>query len=87
LRLFSYHSILSIKLIVKSELKIDKIYPDSGVELKFFSAKNYDKVINIASLRLYRGFIHRAIKAMDIQHGNKILDLDAAPSVMHVFLL
>jgi len=74
-------------LIVKSELKIDKIYPDLGVELKLFSAKNYDNVISIASLRLYRGFIHRAIKAMDIQHGNKILDLDAAPGVMHVFLL
>jgi predicted TPR repeat methyltransferase len=62
-------------LIVKSELKIDKIYPDSGVELKLFSAKNYDKVINVASLGLYRGFIHRAIKAMDIQRRDKILDL------------
>jgi len=55
--------------------KTDKIYPDSGVELEPFTAKNYDKVMNIASLGLYRGFIHRAIKAMDIQHGDKILDL------------
>jgi len=34
-------------------LKTDKIYPDSGVELSPFSAKNYDKVMNIASLGLY----------------------------------
>ncbi len=56
-------------------LKTDKIYPDSGVELSPFSAKNYDKVMNIASLGFYRGFIHKAIKAMDIQRGDKILDL------------
>ena len=54
---------------------MDKVYPDSGVELKPFTAKHYDKVMNIASLGLYRGFIHRAIKAMDIQHRDKILDL------------
>ena len=55
--------------------KTDKIYPESGVELNPFMAKNYDKIMTIASLGLYRGFIHRAIKAMDIQHGDKILDL------------
>ena len=55
--------------------KTERLYPESHVELKPFSAKNYDKVMNIASLGLYRGFIHRAIKAMDIQHGDKILDL------------
>ena len=55
--------------------KTDKIYPDSGVELEQFTAKNYDKVMNIASLGLYRGFISRAIKTMDIKRGDKILDL------------
>jgi len=55
--------------------KTDKLYPDSGVELKPFSAKNYDTVMNMATLGFYRGFIHRAIRAMDIQHGDKILDL------------
>ncbi len=55
--------------------KPGKIYPDSGVELSPFSAKNYDKVMNIASVGLYRGFIHKAIKAMDIQREDKILDL------------
>ena len=55
--------------------KTEKIYPDSGVELKPFTAKNYDNVMNIATLGLYRGFIHRVIEAMDIQRGDKILDL------------
>ena len=55
--------------------KTDKLYPDSGVELSPFTAINYDKVMNIASVGLYRGFIHRAIKAMNIQRGDKILDL------------
>ena len=55
--------------------KTDKIYPDSGVELSSFLAKHYDNVMNIATLGFYRGFISRAIKAMDIQHEDKILDL------------
>ncbi|NQT26069.1 class I SAM-dependent methyltransferase [candidate division KSB1 bacterium] len=57
------------------KLKSDKIYPESGVELNSFSAGNYDKVMNIASLGLYCGFIRKAIKAMNIQDGDKILDL------------
>ena len=55
--------------------KTEKLYPDSGVELTPFSATHYDNVMNIASLGLYIGFIHKAIKAMDIQHGDTILDL------------
>jgi len=55
--------------------KTDKLYPDSGVELKPFSARNYDMVMNMATLGLYRGFIHGAIRAMDIQCGDTILDL------------
>ena len=51
------------------------MYPDSGVELSSFTAKNYDKVMNTASLGLYSPFIHRAIRVMDIQPGDKILDL------------
>lgn len=52
-----------------------KIYPDSGVELNRFIAKNYDKVMNTASLGMYRGFIRKAIKNMDIQPGDHIMDL------------
>ncbi|MEA2042868.1 MAG: class I SAM-dependent methyltransferase [Bacteroidota bacterium] len=53
----------------------EKIYPDSGVELNGFVAKNYDKIMNTMSFGLYRGFIKKAIKQMDIQPGNSILDL------------
>lgn len=53
----------------------EKIYPDSGVELKEFVAKNYDNIMNTLSFGLYRGFIKKAIKNMDIQQGNAILDL------------
>ena len=56
-------------------LRTKKIYPDSGVELNSFIAKNYDHVMNITTLGFYRGFIHRVIKVMDIQPGDKILDL------------
>jgi len=55
--------------------KTNKIYPESGVELTPFTAKNYDKTMNIFTLYFYRGFIHRAIKAMDIQPRDNILDL------------
>ena len=55
--------------------KLKKIYPDSGVELSRFTALNYDKVMNFATLGFYRGFIQRSIKAMGIQPGDKILDL------------
>jgi len=53
----------------------NKIYPDSGVELKLFTAKHYDSVMNTASFGLYKGFIKRAIKDMDVQPNDIILDL------------
>jgi demethylmenaquinone methyltransferase/2-methoxy-6-polyprenyl-1,4-benzoquinol methylase len=56
-------------------LKTDKLYPDSRVELKPFSARNYDKVMNIATLGFYCSFIHRAIREMNIKDGDKIIDL------------
>jgi len=52
-----------------------KIYPDSGVELNEFVAKNYDKLMNAESFGLYSGFIKKTIKQMDIQPGNSILDM------------
>ena len=52
-----------------------KIYPDSGVELNPFTAKNYDKVMNIGSFGMFRSFIKKAISNMDIQPGDQILDL------------
>jgi ubiquinone/menaquinone biosynthesis C-methylase UbiE len=54
---------------------VKKIYPDSGVELKEFTAKNYDKVMNIGTFGLYNGFIKKAINDIRIQPGDQILDL------------
>jgi len=52
-----------------------KIFPDSGVELKPFIARNYDSVMNYASLGLYKKFIQKAIKDMVISPDDTILDL------------
>ena len=54
---------------------MEKLYPDSGVELSEFTAKNYDKVMNIASFGMYNGFIKKAISDLNIQENDKILDL------------
>ncbi|MEA2077474.1 MAG: methyltransferase domain-containing protein, partial [Candidatus Marinimicrobia bacterium] len=54
---------------------MDKYYPDSGVELSEFTAKNYDKVMNIASFGAYKHFIKSAILHLDIKTNDTILDL------------
>lgn len=54
--------------------KKTKLYPDSGVELTAFVAKNYDSVINISSLGLYKRFIKRAIHDIAINPEDQILD-------------
>lgn len=53
----------------------NKIYPDSGVELRPFTAKHYDWLMNTISFGLYKGFIKRAIKDMAVQPNDSILDL------------
>jgi len=53
----------------------EKLYPDSGVELKHFIAKHYDTVMNIASLGIYKSFIGKAIKNSGIKPGDSILDM------------
>ncbi len=52
-----------------------KIYPDSGVELTPFILKNYDKMMNLGSLGLYKRFINKAIEDMRIDPADQILDL------------
>ena len=54
---------------------MNKLYPDSGVELSRFTAKHYDKIMNIASFGLYRKFIRKAIKDLELKPNDKILDL------------
>ena len=53
----------------------EKIYPESGVELTPFTARNYDKVMNIGSLGIYKSFINKVIREMEIKPADKILDL------------
>ena len=55
--------------------KVEKLYPESGVELKPFIAKHYDRIMNILSFGLYRRFIHKAIADIQIKPTDKILDL------------
>ena len=52
-----------------------KIYPDSGIELKPFTAKHYDKIMNAVSFGVYKRFIIKAVNDMDIKPGDSILDL------------
>lgn len=54
---------------------MEKIYSDSGVELNSFLSKNYDKIMNIATIGLYSRFIHKAIADMGIDVHDNILDL------------
>jgi len=52
-----------------------KLYPDSGVELNPFIAKNYDRVMNAGTLGMYKSFIYKAIHDMNILPGDQILDM------------
>ncbi len=54
---------------------MEKLYPESGVELNPFVSKNYDKLMNFLSFGKYKGFIHKAIAHMDIRKGDAILDM------------
>ncbi|RLC46325.1 MAG: hypothetical protein DRH57_06320 [Candidatus Cloacimonadota bacterium] len=54
-----------------------KKYPESKVELTPKIAKNYDKIMNIASFGLYARFIRKAIESMSISPDDKILDFGA----------
>ena len=56
---------------------MEKIYPDSEVELTPNMARHYDEILNIASLGIYNTFIHKAIKAINIKPADRILDLGA----------
>ena len=50
-------------------------YPESKVEVKGFTARHYDKLMDIISFGRYKPFIEEAIKLMEIRPGDKILDL------------
>jgi demethylmenaquinone methyltransferase/2-methoxy-6-polyprenyl-1,4-benzoquinol methylase len=54
---------------------MEKIYPDSEVELTPFLAKHYDTLLNVVTLGFYHRFIRKAIAGMQIREEDQILDL------------
>ncbi len=54
-----------------------KFYPDSKVELQGFTAKFYDKIMNIMTFGSYRLFIKKAIEYMEILPNDTIIDFGA----------
>ena len=45
-------------------MKRDKIYPESGVELSSFISKHYDRILAIASMGHYQRAIRQAVNDM-----------------------
>lgn len=52
-----------------------RLYTDSHVELKDFTARNFDTVMNIGTMGLYKGFIKKAIYHRDMFRSTN-LDMD-----------
>jgi len=56
---------------------MEKIYPDSKVEVKGFIARYYENILNLVTIGKYSGLIKNAIKEMKIQADDRIIDLGA----------
>lgn len=56
-------------------MKTEKLYPESGVELRPFIARHYDLIMNIGSMGFYSRFIKNAIKSIGIKPTDRILDM------------
>ena len=54
---------------------MDKLYPESKVEIQGFTAKYYDIIMNIMSFGFYAKFIGNAISKLEIKDEDYILDL------------
>ena len=54
---------------------MDKLYPESKVEIQGFTAKYYDIIMNIMSFGFYAKFIGNAISKLKIKDEDYILDL------------
>jgi len=52
-----------------------KLYPESGVELSPFTARNYDSLMNSISFGKYGKFIRKAITGIGISAADTIIDL------------
>jgi ubiquinone/menaquinone biosynthesis C-methylase UbiE len=56
---------------------MEKIYPDSKVEIKGFIALYYENILNLVTIGKYSTLIKKAIKEMKIQADDRIIDLGA----------
>lgn len=56
-------------------MKQGRLYPDSGVELTQFTARHYDRLMNMISGGSYKRFIHKAISDLQIMPDDVIIDL------------
>jgi len=56
---------------------MQRLYPESKVELTPLSAKFYDSILNLMSLGLYENFITRAINDCKFKYNDSILDFGA----------
>jgi len=54
---------------------MDKLYPESKVEIQGFTAKHYDIIMNIMSFGFYAKFIGNALSKLEISDDDYILDL------------
>ena len=56
---------------------MNKLYPESKVELSGFMAKHYDILLNLITLGKYGRHIRKVIYLMNIKPEDKIIDLGA----------
>lgn len=56
---------------------MEKLYPKSKVEIKGFTAKHYDTLLNIITFGGYSSFIRKVIHLMEIKSTDRIIDLGA----------
>ncbi len=66
---------------------MDRIYPDSKVEIHGFLARHYDTIMGLMSFGMYRFFIRDAISRMNIMPGDKILDMGAGTGTNSCYML
>ena len=51
-----------------------RLYPESRVELTPFGLKHYDRLLDLVSFGFYKPLIKRAIRSLNIQPKDKIID-------------
>ncbi len=66
---------------------MDRIYPDSNVEIHGFLARHYDTIMMLMTLGMYRHFIKDVISKMGIIPGDEILDMGAGTGTNACYML